>query len=113
MDPVIELATVTVSYLWTWRELFPDTQRLTAEALSADRITANPDVDLAVYARMRDLTLRQPDERVVTAPLTDDARLLDSPDMADLVRHLASERVTAGAVAGRTRAARVRQRFDR
>ena len=114
MDPVVELATVTVSYLWTWRELFPDTQRLTSETrFSADLITTHPAVDMALYARMRDLTLRQPDERVVAALPTDDtSRFLDSPDMADLVRLVASERATADAGAGATRVERVRQKLN-
>ena len=114
MDPVIELATKTVSYVWMWRELFPDTQRLSAEsAITADRITTHPDVDMAMYARMRDLTLRHSDERVVEGPMTDEAaRFLATPGMAELVRTLASERAAAGAVTGGTRVERVRRKLD-
>ena len=40
MDPVVELASVAASYLWTWRELFPDAKRLTsATPLSAEIVT--------------------------------------------------------------------------
>ena len=115
MDPVIELATVTVSYLGMWRELFPDTERLGPEsALTADQITTHSDVDIAVYARMRDLTLRRSDERVVeTLPTDELSRLLDNPGMAELVRTLASERTTAGAIAGGTGVERVRRKLDR
>ena len=115
MDPVIELATVTVSYLWTWRELNPDAERLTADTpLSAEVITKRIGSDMAMYSRMRDLTLRHADERVVAAPTDGDeaSRFLDSTDMAELVRLLASERATAGDAVVSSPADRVRQQLN-
>lgn len=96
MDPVIELATVTVSYLWLWRELFPDTVRLSSDnPPAAAQVTTHPDVGMAVYARMRDLTLRSVEERVVAAGDDDQAaHALDTPGIAVLVRTLAAERGT-------------------
>ncbi len=93
MDPIIELATVTVSYLWLWRELFPDTVRLSSDnPQAADQVTTHPDVGMAVYARMRDLTLRSVEERVVAARGDDQAaHSVDTPGIAELVRTLAAE----------------------
>ena len=107
MDPVIELATVTVSYLWIWRELFPDTARLTSDTrLSAESITKHPDVDMAVYARMRDLTLRQHDEPVIAATGGGETTAVDATDtdIAQLVRRLAAERTARAAASGGTQA---------
>src|SRR6185436_11414118 len=115
MDPVVELATVTVSYLWTWRELNPDAERLTSDTpLSAEVITKRIGSDMAMYSRMRDLTLRHADERVVTPPTDGDeaSRFLDSTDMAELVRLLASERATAGDAVVSGPADRVRQQLN-
>lgn len=102
MDPVIELATLMVSYLWMWREVFPDTPLPTSETVpSAEAITTQVGADMAVYARMRDLTLRAADERVRPASTDNgEASSLDSTDMADLVRRLARERTTAGDLVG-------------
>ena len=96
MDPFIELATVTVSYLWLWRELFPDTVRLSSDhPPAADQLTTHPDVGMAVYARMRDLTLRTVEECVIAAgPHDQSAPSLDTPCIADLVRTHAAERGT-------------------
>src|SRR5258705_5470008 len=99
MDPVVELATVTVSYLWIWRELNPDAERLTAATpLSADVITKRIGSDMAMYSRMRDLTLRHADERVVAVPADGEeaSQFLGSTDMAEVVLQPASARVTAG-----------------
>src|SRR6185503_18714048 len=115
MDPVIELATVTVSYLWMWRELNPDAERLAVDTpLSAEVITKRIGSDMAMYSRMRDLTLRNADERVVTAPADGDkvSPFLDSTDMADLVRLLASERATGGDAVVGSYADRVRQQLN-
>src|SRR5258706_3116063 len=112
MDPVIELATVTASYIWAWRELNPDAERLTSDTpISADELMKRIGSDMAVYSRMRDLTLRRADERVLTGPSDRDETtlFLDSTDMADLVRLLASERTTAGDAVARGRADRLRQ----
>ena len=114
MDPVIELATVTVSYLWLWLELFPDTVRLSSDVPpAADHVTSHPDVGMAVYARMRDLTLRSVEERVVAAQGDDPAaRSLDTPGIAELVRTLSAERGTAENTDGDGGLERVRRKLD-
>jgi hypothetical protein len=114
MDPVIELATVTVSYLWLWRELFPDTVRLSSDdPPAAEQITTHPEVGMAVYARMRDLTLRSVEERVIAARGDDPAaHSLDTPGIAELVRTLAAERGTADTADGDRGLERVRRKLD-
>src|SRR5215213_1429659 len=100
MDPIIELATVAVSYLWLWRELFPETQLVAAgAALSATEITVHRAMDMAMYARMRDLTLRPADAQVAAPGDSGLASLVtEAPDIAELVRRVALQRVAdAGA----------------
>ncbi len=110
MDPVIELATVAVSYLWVWRELFPYSPPLTAATvLSATEITVHPAVDMALYSRMRDLTLRQAEERVIAAGDTGLASLVcDAPDIAELVRRVGLRRVADAGGEAKVAAAKVK-----
>ncbi len=93
MDPVMELATVTVSYLWVWRELFPEAAAFphrtpdggaigdvetpvdapptvdtppTVDAsatVDAKTIVARVAGDYSLLARLHDLSVRAPEER--------------------------------------------------
>ena len=63
MDPVLEVATVTVEYLWAWREIFPEHVEFPGEApITAEAIQNQVGGDVGMYVRLRELSARSGDE---------------------------------------------------